>query len=134
MITVFTNGCFDILHRAHVELLEYCEGLGDKVIVGINSDASVERIKGPGRPINSQDDRAYILLSLKPVNEVIIFDENTPYNLIKSIKPDIIVKGGDYLPNDVIGHDISKVKIFKYVEGYSTTGLIKRIESENLRF
>jgi len=124
MVTVFTNGCFDLLHRGHVELLKYCDTLGDKVIVGLNSDASIKRIKGSSRPINSQKDRMYMLLALKYVDEVIIFNDDTPYNVIKLLKPDIIVKGGDYEQQDVIGNDIAKVKIFNYVNGYSTTKII----------
>ena len=124
---VFTNGCFDILHRGHLALLEYCKGIGCTVFVGLNSDESVRRLKGPLRPINCQEDRKYFLESLRYVDKVIVFDEDTPYNLIKKLKPDIIVKGGDYLPEDVVGSDICEVKIFNYVEGYSTTGKIQDI-------
>jgi D-beta-D-heptose 7-phosphate kinase / D-beta-D-heptose 1-phosphate adenosyltransferase len=124
---VFTNGCFDILHRGHIELLRYCKKHGLKVIVGLNSDKSIKRLKGDSRPINNQNDRKFLLESLRYVDEVIIFNEDTPYNIIKKIKPDIIVKGGDYKEKDIIGSDISKVKIFKYVEGYSTTKKIKDI-------
>ena len=95
MSIVFTNGCFDILHRGHIELLKYCKSLG-KVTVGINSDKSVSNLKGPRRPFFSQEDRKFMLESCKYVDDVIIFDEETPYNLIKTLKPDIIVKGGDY--------------------------------------
>jgi D-beta-D-heptose 7-phosphate kinase/D-beta-D-heptose 1-phosphate adenosyltransferase len=124
MRVIFTNGCFDILHRGHIELLNHCSELGDKVVVGLNSDASIKRIKGSSRPINSQKDRMYMLLALKYVDEVIIFNDDTPYNVIKLLKPDIIVKGGDYEQQDVIGNDIAKVKIFNYVNGYSTTKII----------
>lgn len=124
--TVFTNGCFDIIHRGHASLLGYCRSLGKKVIVGLNSDSSVKRLKGTQRPINSQEDRKFILEALSSVDEVIIFDEDTPYNLIKAIKPDIIVKGGDYKMKDVVGSDVSEVVIFEYVPGYSTTGIITR--------
>lgn len=127
MKTVFTNGCFDILHRGHVELLRYCATLGDRVIVGINSDKSVRKIKGEKRPINSQQDRKFIVQSISGVDKVIIFDEDTPYELIKSINPDIIVKGGDYKKSDVVGNDISEVVIFNYIENYSTTKTIKDI-------
>ena len=129
MKTVFTNGCFDILHRGHVELLRFCATLGDKVIVGINSDKSVRKIKGIKRPINSQQDRKFIIESISGVDEVIVFDEDTPYELIKSINPDIIVKGGDYKESDVVGNDISDVVIFKYIENYSTTKTIKDISN-----
>ena len=127
MKTIFTNGCFDILHRGHLELLEFCHNLGDHVIVGINSDASVTRLKGPSRPINNQDDRKYALLSLKWVNDVVIFDEDTPYNLIKKTKPDILVKGGDYKADSVIGSDICKVIIFDMVRDYSTTNIVNNM-------
>ncbi len=124
---IFTNGCFDILHRGHIDLLKYCYSLGDIVIVGLNSDDSVRSLKGINRPINSQKDRKIILESIKYVHQVIVFNENTPYNLIKEIKPDIIVKGGDYKARDVVGKDLCEVKIFNYVEGYSTTKAIQDI-------
>jgi rfaE bifunctional protein nucleotidyltransferase chain/domain len=117
---IFTNGCFDILHRGHVELLKYCAQLGT-VIVGLNSDESVRRLKGPRRPINSQEDRKFLLDSLIYVDEVVIFDETTPRLLIESIKPDIIVKGGDYQPEDVVGNDLAQVLIFPLIEGKSTS-------------
>ena len=115
---VFTNGCFDILHRGHVELLKYCSTIGDTVVVGINSDGSVKKNKGITRPINSQEDRAKIISSIRFVDKVVIFEEETPYNLIKEIKPDIIVKGGDYTSDEVVGNDICEVRIFKYIDGY----------------
>lgn len=127
MSIVFTNGCFDIIHRGHLELLRHCKTLGDKVIVGLNSDASIKKIKGIKRPINCESDRKFLLESLRYVDEVIVFDELTPYNLIKQVMPDLIVKGGDYTPESVIGKDISKVVIFNHVEGYSTTEKIKSI-------
>jgi D-beta-D-heptose 7-phosphate kinase / D-beta-D-heptose 1-phosphate adenosyltransferase len=127
MSIVFTNGCFDILHRGHLELLKYCKGEDNTVIVGLNSDKSVRRIKGASRPINNQEDRKYFLESLKFVDKVIVFDEDTPYNLIKNIKPDLLVKGGDYKKIDVVGCNICEVRIFNYVEGYSTTQKIKDI-------
>jgi len=124
---VFTNGCFDILHRGHVELLQFCKTYG-KVIVGLNSDRSVKALKGPKRPVYKQKDRKYMLMSCKYVDDVIIFDEDTPYDLIKKIKPDIIVKGGDYKPENVVGKDLcEKVIIFKYIDGYSTTKAIQNI-------
>jgi len=123
---IFTNGCFDVIHRGHIELLMYCYTLGEKVIVGLNSDESIRRLKGEDRPINSLEDRKLLLESLRYVHQVIVFNEDTPYNLIKEIKPNIIVKGGDYKPKDVVGKNISEVKIFNYVKGYSTT---KKIES-----
>jgi D-beta-D-heptose 7-phosphate kinase/D-beta-D-heptose 1-phosphate adenosyltransferase len=116
---VFTNGCFDILHRGHLELLKYCRSLGQRVIVGINSDKSVRRLKGHKRPIISQDDRKAILEELRCV------DEDTPYELIQRKKPDIIVKGGDYQTHEVVGADLAEVKIFGFINGYSTTKIIK---------
>jgi D-beta-D-heptose 7-phosphate kinase/D-beta-D-heptose 1-phosphate adenosyltransferase len=127
MTTVFTNGCFDILHRGHIELLKYCREIGSVVIVGINTDKSIQKLKGPSRPINNQEDRKFMLNSLKFVDQVYFFNEETPYNLIKSIKPDIIVKGGDYIAKNVVGHDLCEVKIFEYIDGYSTTEKIKDI-------
>lgn len=122
---IFTNGCFDILHRGHFELLKYCKSLGATVIVGLNSDKSVKKLKGESRPFNNQKDRKFALESCRYVDHVIIFDETTPYDLINRLKPDIIVKGGDYKKKDVVGHDIAKVKIFKFVKGYSTTNVLK---------
>ncbi|HIL26868.1 MAG TPA: D-glycero-beta-D-manno-heptose 1-phosphate adenylyltransferase [Nitrospinaceae bacterium] len=123
--TVFTNGCFDVLHRGHLELLKYCREIGDKVIVGINNDQGVKRLKGHLRPLNSQEDRKFALESLRYIDEVLIFSEDTPYNLIKSVSPDIIVKGGDYIPENVVGSDLAEVRIFKYVDGYSTTEILQ---------
>ena len=122
---VFTNGCFDILHRGHLELLRYCNKIGQRVIVGINSDKSIKKLKGDTRPVFNQEDRKFILESIRFVDEVVIFDEDTPYNLIKQINPDIIVKGGDHSPETVVGNDICKVVIFNYINGYSTTKAIK---------
>jgi|TARA_R110001592_G_scaffold323986_2_gene603438 D-beta-D-heptose 7-phosphate kinase/D-beta-D-heptose 1-phosphate adenosyltransferase len=127
MTVVFTNGCFDILHRGHVELLKFCQGLGDKTVVGLNSDSSIKSLKGPSRPINSVADRKVILESLVYVDEVIVFEEATPHNLINRLQPDIIVKGGDYTAEDVVGSDISEVVIFDYLNGYSTTQTIQDI-------
>ena len=123
---VFTNGAFDILHLGHVRLLEFCKSLGGYLIVGLNSDDSVKRLKGPKRPINNQNDRLIILKALRYVDEVVIFEEDTPYNLIKEIRPDIIVKGGDYKAGDVVGHDLARVVIFNFQDGYSTTNIIKK--------
>ena len=129
MRVIFTNGCFDIIHRGHLELLKYAKSLGDKLVVGINSDDSVKRLKGEARPINLEDDRKFILESLKYVDEVIIFNEDTPYRLIKQLIPDIIVKGGDYTPDQVSGNDICKVEIFDFKDGYSTTKTLQDISS-----
>ena len=120
---VFTNGCFDVLHIGHIELLKYCASLGE-VIVGLNSDESVQRLKGPSRPFNGEQARAQILESIRYVDSVHIFQEDTPYELIKVIKPNLIVKGGDYKPEQVVGYDLCEVRIFDVVEGYSSTALI----------
>ena len=126
MKRVFTNGCFDVLHRGHFELLKYCKSLG-YVIVGLNSDTSVRSLKGKDRPIFSQEDRKFMLLSCKYVDEVCVFDEDTPYDLIKQTRPDIIVKGGDYTVGTVVGSDLCDVKIFSYIDGYSTTNTLGKI-------
>ena len=126
---VFTNGCFDILHAGHVKYLSRARELGDLLVVGLNSDASVKRLKGEARPINSQDDRACVLSGLGFVDYVVIFDEDTPLNLITKIKPDVLVKGADYKDKEVIGSEIVKeVRLIDFVEGKSTTGIIKRIK------
>ncbi len=127
MPTIWTNGCFDILHKGHVKLLEYCRylaGSDGRVIVGINSDRSVQRLKGPTRPANTESDRRLVLESLINVDDVLIFEADTPYEAIKSVNPDIIVKGGDYDPNSVVGRDIAEVKIFETVPGYSSSNYI----------
>ena len=126
---VFTNGCFDILHIGHVSLLEYAKSLGDYLIVGLNSDNSVKRNKGSSRPINKEIDRQKLLQSIKWVDEVVIFGEDTPIELIKKIKPDIIVKGGDYKKEQVVGYGLADVIIFNYLNGYSTTKTIKDISN-----
>lgn len=125
MSIIFTNGCFDILHRGHIELLKFCKSLGGTVIVGLNSDLSVKKLKGTNRPINCQEDRKFLLESLKYVDEVRIFDEDTPISLIEELMPDIIVKGGDYKPQDVVGNNLAKVIIYDYIPGYSTTKIIQ---------
>ena len=144
MKTIFTNGCFDVLHVGHVKLLAYCHELAHRipyggqgrVVVGINSDSSVRKLKGDTRPVNNQDSRKYILESLRYIDQVEIFDEDTPYQLIKQVNPDIIVKGGDYdgtvtdpdNPRYVVGSDLAAVSIFNIVEGYSTTNTLKKIK------
>ena len=125
---VFTNGCFDFIHRGHVTYLEKSKELGDYLIVGLNSDDSVKRLKGENKPYNNQDDRKRVLESLKCVDEVIIFDEDTPYDLIKRIQPDIITKGGDYkTKEEVVGNDIANVELIPFLEGYSTTKMVEKI-------
>lgn len=122
---VFTNGCFDILHVGHIQYLEQSKNLGDRLIVGLNSDASVRRLKGSDRPVNSQEDRKRLLLALRCVDEVHIFDEDTPYELIKRIQPDVITKGGDYKPEDVVGGDLSRVVVLSYVPHKSSTRILE---------
>ncbi len=125
---VFTNGCFDLLHSGHVKYLETAKSFGDILIVGLNSDESVSNLKGNNRPINNQMDRAYILAALEVVDYVVIFDEDTPYELIKIIAPKTLVKGGDYKNKKVIGQDIvDELKLVKFVEEKSTTQIIKNI-------
>jgi len=124
---IFTNGCFDIIHTGHIRLLEYAKSLGDYLIVGLNSDDSIKRLKGETRPINKEKDRKYILECIRFVDQVIIFEEDTPYNLLQKITPHIIEKGGDYTKEEVVGNDLAEVVIFKYINGYSTTNIIKNI-------
>jgi len=124
---VFTNGCFDILHAGHVKYLKEAKSFGDILIVGLNSDESVKRLKGESRPINSSDDRATVLSALEAVDFVVEFTDDTPYELIKAIKPDILVKGGDYEGKEVVGSDIAKeTRLVQFVDGKSTTNIIKR--------
>ena len=120
---IFTNGCFDIIHRGHISLLEYCSSLGE-VVVGLNSDESVRRLKGDLRPYNNVEDRRAILEAIKYVSQVHIFPEDTPYELIKRVNPEIIVKGGDYKADQVVGSDICEVRIFNTVVGFSSTRLL----------
>lgn len=124
---IFTNGCFDVLHHGHFKLLQFCKTLGAKLIVGINSDNSVKRLKGDGRPINNQEIRKFNLECIRFVDEVVVFEEDTPLELMKSLNPDIIVKGGDYEIDSIVGSDIFDTRIFKYVEGFSTTKQLKRV-------
>ncbi len=127
---VFTNGCFDILHLGHVKYLQKAKSLGDILIVGVNSNSSVSRLKGSNRPINDEYDRAYILASLETVDYVVIFEEDTPYKLIKQIKPNILVKGADYKDKEIIGSDlVEDVRLIDFVKGRSTTNIIKRMNS-----
>jgi D-beta-D-heptose 7-phosphate kinase / D-beta-D-heptose 1-phosphate adenosyltransferase len=130
---VFTNGCFDILHIGHVKYLEKAKNFGDILIVGLNSDDSIKRLKGNSRPINSQIDRAYILASLETVDYVVIFDKDTPYELISLLKPDILVKGSDYTGKEVAGQDIAKrLELVEYIDGKSTTKIINQIQEKDL--
>lgn len=132
MKVVFTNGCFDILHRGHLDLLKFAKSLGDKLIVAINSDSSVSNLKGPSRPINCCEDRKLMLESIRHVDEVVVFEENTPYEIIRRLSPDIIVKGGDYAIEDVVSDGKAKVVIYDYVEGHSTTRKIQDLIDRGL--
>lgn len=127
--TVFTNGCFDIIHTGHVELLKYAKSLGSELIVGLNTDRSVKENKGDLRPINTQENRKTVLESIRWVDKVILFDEKTPIVLINDLNPDIIVKGGDYTSDEVIGRHIADVKIFRLIDGLSTTKTIENINN-----
>ena len=130
---VFTNGVFDILHRGHVEYLEEAAALGDRLVVGLNSDSSVQRLgKGPDRPLNDQHSRALVLAALRCVDAIVIFDHDTPLELITAIRPDVLVKGGDWKPEQMVGSDVLKtyggeVRSLKLVDGFSTTALVERI-------
>jgi D-beta-D-heptose 7-phosphate kinase / D-beta-D-heptose 1-phosphate adenosyltransferase len=129
---IFTNGCFDLLHAGHVHYLETAKSFGDVLILGLNSDRSITALKGTDRPINIQIDRAYILAALEAVDYVVIFDEDTPYDLIKSVKPHVLVKGGDYEGQDIVGQDIAdEVKLVQFVDGKSTTQTIEKIQKRN---
>ena len=128
---VFTNGCFDLLHRGHVEYLSKAADLGDVLVVGLNTDASVRRLKGEGRPVNDEEARALVLASLGVVDAVVLFDEDTPYELIQAVRPEVLVKGADYKPEEIVGYDIvtsygGTVTTVPLVEGYSTTRLLSR--------
>lgn len=130
---VFTNGCFDILHRGHVEYLAKAASMGQKLVLGLNTDNSVSRIKGPLRPVVDQDARAILLASLACIDLVVFFDEETPYELIKLLQPNILVKGSDYKPESIVGYDIvvargGRVETIDFVDGFSTTLLIEKIK------
>ena len=131
---VFTNGCFDILHKGHVAYLNLAKQLGDILVIGLNSDKSVKMIKGQGRPFNNEKDRALILGNLKPVDYICLFQESKPSKLIRTLKPDVLVKGGDYEKEDIAGaKDVEKrggeVVVLPYFKGYSTTRLIKKLKN-----
>ena len=129
---VFTNGCFDVLHRGHVEYLESARGLGDLLVVGLNTDDSVRRLKGPSRPVNPEDDRAYVLAGLAAVDYVTFFAEDTPRDLIVALLPDVLVKGADYAKEQVVGWDLveargGRVALAPLIDGRSTSNVIRRI-------
>jgi rfaE bifunctional protein nucleotidyltransferase chain/domain len=129
---VFTNGCFDIIHRGHVEYLAKAASFGDQLIIGLNTDASVKRLKGTARPVQDENTRALVLAAFSFVSKVVLFDEDTPYELIKLVQPDILVKGGDYKPEDIVGYDLvtkrgGEVVTIELVEGHSTSSIIHRM-------
>lgn len=133
---VFTNGCFDILHRGHVEYLQKAKALGDVLVVGVNTDDSVRRIKGPERPVVEEHDRAYVLAALAPVDYVCLFSEDTPYELIRALVPDVLVKGADWAVEKVVGKDVveaagGSVKTIEFLPNRSTTGILERIRKQS---
>jgi rfaE bifunctional protein nucleotidyltransferase chain/domain len=132
---VFTNGCFDLLHLGHIDYLSKAKDLGDVLIIGVNTDDSVRRLKGDTRPITDENSRATIMASLQFVSAVVLFDEDTPYNLIKQVQPDVLVKGSDYKPEDIVGYDIVKAKggeivTIDYLEGYATSAIEEKIRKK----
>tara|TARA_B100001175_G_scaffold147587_1_gene125223 strand:+ start:36 stop:530 length:495 start_codon:yes stop_codon:yes gene_type:complete len=132
---VFTNGCFDLIHLGHLEILARSADLGDKLIVGINSDESIKKIKGNSRPIIEEDSRAKQLAAIEFIDAVILFNEDTPYNLINILKPDVLTKGGDYKKNDIVGNQLinkekGEVVIIPLTQGYSTTSILEKIKNE----
>ena len=131
---VFTNGCFDLLHRGHVDYLAKAADCGQRLIIGVNTDASVSKLKGPNRPIQDEQSRLQILASLQCVDAVILFDEETPYELIKLLQPDVLVKGSDYTPENIVGYDVVKarggeVKTIDFIPGFSTSGIERKIKN-----
>ena len=130
---VFTNGCFDILHRGHVSYLQNARNLGDFLIVGVNSDHSVSRLKGPTRPIQNEEDRAFILAGLECVDAVVLFEEDTPIRLIEQLLPNVLVKGGDYVIEEIVGYDVvtkngGLVTTLPFVVGKSTSNIVKKMQ------
>ena len=126
---VFTNGCFDLLHRGHVEYLRESRACGDVLIVGVNSDASIRRLKGPGRPVVAEEDRVALLAALRDVDYVVVFDEETPYELLQRIRPDVLTKGADYALDQVVGRELAgEVRLIRLLEGRSTTRTIRTIQ------
>ena len=131
---VFTNGCFDLVHRGHIEVLAHTADLGDKLIIGLNSDESIKKLKGKNRPIIKGESRAILLASLNFVDAVIFFSEKTPYNLIKQIVPDILAKGGDYKIEEIAGHDVvqnngGEVVLIPFIDGFSSSNIIEIIKN-----
>lgn len=131
---VFTNGCFDIVHRGHIDYLSKAKDKGDRLIIGLNTDKSVKALKGETRPINDEDSRALLLASFSFVDAVILFNEDTPYELINFLKPNILVKGSDYDVKDIVGADIvinnrGRVETLDFIEGFSSTSIINKIKN-----
>jgi D-glycero-beta-D-manno-heptose 1-phosphate adenylyltransferase len=129
---VFTNGCFDILHYGHIQYLAEARDLGQRLVVGLNASESVSRLKGPHRPINDEKTRTYLLAALQTVDLVVIFEEDTPFDLITALLPDVLVKGGDWKPEQIVGSDVvlargGEVRSLQFAEGYSTTNIEQRI-------
>lgn len=129
---VFTNGCFDILHTGHTRLLSFAKKQGDILILGLNSDDSVKRLKGETRPINAQEKRAEVISNFPQINFITIFEQDTPLELIEALRPDIIVKGGDWKPENVVGNHIAEIRIFNTIEGESTTNIIKKVQEKTM--
>ncbi len=132
---VFTNGCFDVLHFGHVHYLLQAKELGDILVVGLNSDDSVRRLKGPSRPINGEKERAFVLAALACVDYVVVFEEDTPKELIETVRPDVLVKGGDYALDQIVGADFvtrngGSVTTLPFVEGFSSTRIIEQLKTE----
>ena len=132
---VFTNGCFDLIHLGHLEILARSADLGDKLVVAINSDMSIKKIKGNSRPIIEEDSRAKQLAAIEFIDAVILFNEDTPYDLINILKPDVLTKGGDYKKNDIVGNQLinkeqGEVVIIPLTQGYSTTSILEKIKNE----
>lgn len=130
---VFSNGCFDLLHKGHVDYLNHAADLGDVLVMGLNTDASVSELKGPHRPIQDEQSRLLIIAALQCVSAVTLFAEETPYDLIKLVQPDVLVKGSDYKPEDIVGYDIvtakgGEVKTIPFLPGFSTSGIEKKIK------
>ena len=132
---VFTNGCFDLVHRGHVELLANTADLGDKLVIGLNSDSSIKNLKGKNRPIIDENSRAILLASLQFIDAIVFFSEDTPYHLIETILPDILAKGGDYKVEEIIGHEVvlqngGEVILVPFIDGFSTTNIVNKIKQD----
>jgi rfaE bifunctional protein nucleotidyltransferase chain/domain len=130
---VFTNGCFDILHRGHIEYLAAAAAHGDVLVIGLNTDISVQKLKGKNRPVQDESSRSIVLASLQFVDAIVLFNEETPYELINKIQPDVLVKGADYKPDDIVGADIVKAKggeirTIEFIEGYSTSSVLNKLQ------